>query len=1201
MTPRSLLLRNLLYHWRANSAVFLGVVVGTTVLTGALLVGDSLRGSLRDLTLHRLGWLQRSLVTTRFFREKLASEIQQGDEVVCPVLLLQGTAVVKEKGAITGQARGVTVFGVDDRFWSRWQEKKGFTLAEGQAPPVWINSTLKRDLNLAEGAMLYLQLRKPSEIPREALLGKKESKDLIEELPLKVTRALDSNEGPNDFTLRPSLEAPRTAYVPLSVLQDNLGIAGKVNALLTDSNDPTLQKRLEEHLKLEDWGLVLRSPRTRPDAIMNRLDGRDKDGKLQPFEWRDQLPGAMLEAMGISGSAVIERQDLEKYYATVPQYLSLESEQLLMPSFVGDAAEEASQKVGLRAAPTLVYLADSIQVKGTDIPYSVVASLDPGLAPPLGPFLPPGKKKLADDEIVLVQWDGWPKGLKVGDAITLTYLPADEQHENIKKRSAKFTFAGFVPLEGVTGDPDLTPEFPGITDKSSLAQLDKPFPTYDPNRINIKRDDGYWKQHRTTPKAYITLAEGQRLWASRFGDLTSVRLAPREQGADLFSLGEKFRKELLTRLPLDKGGFVFDPVREKALASSQGGMNFSLLFIGFSCFLIAAALLLVGLLFRLNLDKRASEIGLLFAEGYRRRRVRWLLLGEASLLALLGTVAGTAVALLYSWWLVDFLAATWPGGTLKSFLSPHAQPLSLIIGAAASLGVSVLTIWWVVFVMSRLPGKVLLSGQTTTEREPGLPARPGISRWIVVLGVVGALVLLVCSAFIADHEMQAFSFFSSGSLLLTACLAGVWAWMGSTRGGSITGRGWLSVGLLGIRNSGRYRARSLLTAGLLASATFLIVAVESFRREAQVQEYDRNSPSGGFALLAESDLPLILDLNTEEGKADILEKLELQYQDQGLDNEEIKKKLEQARGLLNDPKFHVVSMRLRQGDDASCLNLYKPNSPRILGVPKELIERGGFRFAGTQKEVANPWELLEADTSPMPAFGEKNTVTWIFQTGVGGTIQVPDQEGKEQPLEIAGLLQDSVFQSSLLVSEENFLKLYPDQEGYQYFLIQIAPGKEGEVTRLLERSLVDWGFEVTRSQDKLASYLAVENTYLSTFQALGGLGLILGSLGLGVVLLRSIWERRAELALLRALGYRKLNLAWLVLAENGFLLIVGLLAGTLSAIASITPQLLTQAAHIPWLNLVKLLALVLAVGLSAALLAVGSTLRAPLLPALRQE
>src|SRR5271165_4900132 len=116
MTRTGLLLRNLFYHWRGNLAVFLGVAVGTAVLTGALLVGDSLRGSLRDLTERRLGWVQNALIAPRFFREKLGSEIGAN---VKPVLLLQGSVSTAptDAGALRHRAGHVTVLGVGPEFW----------------------------------------------------------------------------------------------------------------------------------------------------------------------------------------------------------------------------------------------------------------------------------------------------------------------------------------------------------------------------------------------------------------------------------------------------------------------------------------------------------------------------------------------------------------------------------------------------------------------------------------------------------------------------------------------------------------------------------------------------------------------------------------------------------------------------------------------------------------------------------------------------------------------------------------------------------------------------------------------------------------------------------------------------------------------------------------------------------------------------
>src|SRR5262249_50624918 len=216
----------------------------------------------------------------------------------------------------------------------------------------------------------------------------------------------------------------------------------------------------------------------------------------------------------------------------------------------------------------------------------------------------------------------------------------------------------------------------------------------------------------------------------------------------------------------------------------------------------------------------------------------------------------------------------------------------------------------------------------------------------------------------------------------------------------------------------------------------------------------------------------------------------------------------------------VVPFRVRDGDDASCLNLYQPLRPRVLGVPAALIDRGGLRFAVTREKSANPWLLLRGgDGDVVPAFGEKNSVEWMLKKGLGQTVTVPDAAGRERQLRLDGLLQDSVFQSGLLIAEENFLKLYPDTEGYRFFLIQPPDGQEEDVRKVLEAALADRGLEVTPTAQRLEAYLAVENTYLSTFQALGGLGLVLGALGLAVVLLRGVWERRGELALLRALGY----------------------------------------------------------------------------------
>jgi hypothetical protein len=561
------------------------------------------------------------------------------------------------------------------------------------------------------------------------------------------------------------------------------------------------------------------------------------------------------------------------------------------------------------------------------------------------------------------------------------------------------------------------------------------------------------------------------------------------------------------------------------------------------------------------------------------------LLGEGTILAAVGGILGCAAAILYAWVLLDFLASRWPGGLERSFLRLHVTVQSFAIGYVAAFLVSVLTIVWALRVLGRIEPTALLAGQTTS-LPASTPGRLRWSVWIVALGSLGAGASLAAGALAQDHEARAGSFFTSGFLLLMVCLAGVWIWMRSRRHGRIEGQGLPAVARLGVRNGARNPLRSLLTVGLLGAATFLVIAVQSFHREPGHDFLDKNGGSGGFALVADSDVPIYQDLNTSAGR----DQLNLTAP---------------AQQSLGPTRFY--SFRVRQGDDASCLNLYQPRSPRLFGVPRALIDRGGFQFAATNaqttEEKANPWLLLEKPQpdGAIPVFGENNTVTWQLKSGLGRELIVTNERGDKVHLRIVGLLEDSVFQGELLMADGNFLRLYPRQEGFQFFLIDAPPEQRKEIRETLETALADHGFTVTPSIQRVEAFLAVENTYLLTFQALGGLALVLGSLGLAIVLLRGVWERRGELALLRALGFRRATLGWLVLAETLWLLILGLGAGTLAALVSTAPFLTAGGGAVVWPWLAGLLGLVLVVGLGAGTAALAAALRAPLLPALRRE
>ena len=169
------------------------------------------------------------------------------------------------------------------------------------------------------------------------------------------------------------------------------------------------------------------------------------------------------------------------------------------------------------------------------------------------------------------------------------------------------------------------------------------------------------------------------------------------------------------------------------------------------------------------------------------------------------------------------------------------------------------------------------------------------------------------------------------------------------------------------------------------------------------------------------------------------------------------------------------------------------------------------------------------------------------------------------------------------------------------FLVDAPPASAATVEAALTRGLRARGLELTSAADRLNAFNAVQNTFLDTFQVLGGLGLLLGSAGLGVVVLRNVLERRSELALLAAVGFTPRALRRLVIAEHAALQALGLSLGIVAAVLALLPVLLSPSAQISFLPLAATLALVFLSGLFWTWAATRLALRGELLPALRNE
>ncbi len=382
MTSGRLLLRSLLYHWRGNAAVLLGVAVGTAVLTGALLVGDSLQGSLRDRALDQLGRIDHALVGGRFVRAQLAEELAPAE--VAPAILLRGAAGLPNAGGRAARsAGGVAILGVDERFWAFGQapdDLHDFWRSTQEA--VVLNQALAGTLHVQAGDPVVLRLPKVSAVPRESLLGRKDVGDVMDEWRLTV-RAVLPDAGLARFTLTPNPAPPRNAFVPLPALQERLGLRGRVNALLAAGDDAALQEALGRCLTLDDWGLEIHTPASRTADLFAKLD-RNRAGRLSRSEYNRRVAQTFVRAADRDRDRVLTRAEVAGFYNEHRRYISLESRQLVLEPAAAEAAQAAATETNphLRAAPTLVYLANRISDGQAFIPYSVVAALDPSQASP---------------------------------------------------------------------------------------------------------------------------------------------------------------------------------------------------------------------------------------------------------------------------------------------------------------------------------------------------------------------------------------------------------------------------------------------------------------------------------------------------------------------------------------------------------------------------------------------------------------------------------------------------------------------------------------------------------------------------------------------------------------------------------------------------------------------------------------------------
>lgn len=1147
MTFFKYIIKSIVYYRRMHLAVALAAATATATLTGALLVGDSVKATLNHAFITRLGsveWVVSS--QERFFTEGLSRRMKKSGMNTAPVVLVRGM-VTKGDGSI--RVNQVRVLGVDQRFFEL--SPSANVPAGLENGKVMVNSALASRLNISQEDEdeVVLRIDNPSAISRNLVLAP--HKDSTISMRLFVSGVAD-DEHFGRFSLEANQQEPFNLFVPLAWLQKQIKREGRANLLLV--------------------------------STASQISGADQLNAALGREWRIEDAEAGLPARG--------KNSLELTSSRV---------------FIDHSLESAAYKARPGAVGILTYFVNKLSVGDAVTPYSMVTAVErkgefTGILPP----------DMTDDQIVINQWLADDLGAKVGDRLTLTYF-VPGGWEKLEQAQRSFKICRVIPIKDAAADPDLTPDLPGLSDSENCSDWDPSLPI-DLERIR-DRDETYWDDYRTTPKAFITLAAGKNMWANTYGDLTAVRF--RAELSERNHLAEKIRSSVDPA----SVGLSAIPVREIGMKASRGGTDFGQLFLGLSMFLIFSAVLLTWLLFVFSIEGRKHQTGMLLAIGFPLKRIRKLFLCEGLLTAFTGAAMGIFIALIYTRLLIWGLSNAWQGAVAGMSVRYCASAQSLSIGFISGFLIACIAMVWTLGRQMKESAHSLLSGTGVSDnyfskathkfmphplfskaqsarntlprgaRERKGDGHPGrgtsfpasrngrFSRVISFIAFAGAILLVIFSKSLGSSAMAG-AFFGAGTLLLISIMIRIR--MVLTGIASNSRSTLYSLNSLALQNSARKHRQSMAVVAMLACGVFMVVAVGANRKDPGEEAEKRASGTGGFSLYAESSVPVMQDLNSKSGSGLW-----------GMDP-----------GILKNTEF--VNLKVRPGDDASCLNLNRTREPRILGVSAgSLAERRAFSFQDTQNMAyqESPWELLEQISGDrvVPAVGDYPTVYWGLGKKTGDVLIYRNRKGEDIKLRVVGMIRSSVLQGNLIISEKAMERYFPEVEGYGAWLIDTSFERKTEVSEHITQRMAYAGVSVETTVEKLKRFARMENTYLSIFLILGGLGLMLGCIGLGLIVARNIIERQGELAMMRAVGFSRRTLLKLICLEHVYLLAAGLAAGIVCAVVSVIPSVRAAAGQLPF-GLIGTVALL--IGLSGVIWVVISTriaLRGNILTSLRNE
>ncbi len=1089
--------KSLLHNKKDAVYQFLITLLLAAIIAGSLFTGHSVRESLRSSVDSRLGNTGILISTgSRYFSSSLADTMAKiSGEKSTAILEADGYCQNFSTGA---SALDINIYGIDDGFFSF----HGIDSIQTPKGEVMINKRLADIIGVSEGEEIMIRFKDTDPLPENAPFSPSEDETTIRKI-MTVSGILTAGQMGNFY----------------------LGVSQVEQAnIFMNITDMTGPRNTVPDLVFADNPL---SPVSVASPKANRMLLTDVSDRGSGYFTKQLSENLEITDIGLSIRVSEKRKEPE-----------IISDRIFIDQGIVDDIEKAIPS----AMPIITYMINSFSTDGDSTPYSFTSAL-------------PGKllgTETDNSGIIINPWLAEDLGLNIGDTLDLTWFSTSSGQE-MEETSGVFIVTDILDWNSNLLDPSFMPEFPGITGSVSCSSWDAGVPIL-LDRIRGK-DEDYWNKYQGTPKAFISYAEGESIWANNFGSATAVRFPVENDPV-------RIAASLKGAIRPDMAGFTVTDAKNNNIDAANNGVDFSSLFLGLSMFIIFSCVILLSMALGIWFDSRKRQIKTYHAIGYNRKNIRELLIDETVLIAFIASLSGSLVGYLFNILIVKALNSVWIGAVQTNAITPGFGIWPLLTGFISTLAISVSV------VLFRL--KKFLSASEKGIRESISPGSASGNRVYLITALIASAITIVSALFLSRNATT-LSFISGILIFVVFILAIRQYYLGAKE---------LRNNYSGLFYS-RHPLQIVAPTIFLAAGIFAVAITGANKKETSESMLLPSGGTGGYLLWSETAVPVTEDLNSDEGRYNM-----------GFDY-----------GELED--MRLAQMKKLSGDNASCLNINHVTSPAILGVPvDEFIEQGSFSFASGIKERKddNPWAMLEEKPGENTIYGiaDQTVLEWSFKMKAGDTLKYTAENGQVLNIVICAGLTSSLFQGYLLIGEDNFGKWFPSVDGSSVFLIDGDKEKSTIYSQGFIDALSWYGPSVEPSIDKLASFFTVTNTYLDVFMILGIFGMILGTAGLGFILISNFNRRRKEFALMNAFGYKKNQIRGLLLRDQILMLTWGIATGIVSGITATMPSL-RGSGSFPWNILIILALSMFTIGLVTLLLSVRNLQRRRLIDELRRE